>query len=378
MIEMADIPEPDRLEDAPHPRHTLALFGQASAEAGFLAAWNSERLHHAWLVTGPRGVGKATLAWRIARFLLSQSTTDQGAGLFGETAPPDSLDLAKDHPVARRVAALSEPRLYLCRRPWNEKTERLSQAITVEEVRRLKSFFNLSAADGGWRVAIVDSADEMNTAAANALLKILEEPPEKTVILLVSHRPMALLPTIRSRCRTLNCAALGPEDMAAALSGAGQADIGDQAALAALADGSVGEAVRLLSGGGLDLYRDMLAIAAATPRMPRPDIIRLADSCAGRAAEARFDLAVRLTRTLLHRLALTGARGAPDLAAGPGEAEVLRRLSPGAAAARHWAALAETLTARIAHGRAVNLDPASLILDMWLKIDQAAGAVRTA
>jgi DNA polymerase-3 subunit delta' len=181
------LPEPDRVEGAPHPRHTSELFGQSAAEAEFLDSFNSDRMHHAWLIAGPQGVGKATLAWRIAKFLLAQPA-DKG-GMFGGQAParPDSLQIEPDHPVARRVGALSEPRLFLCRRPWDEKGKRLRQNITVEETRKLKSFFTLSATDGGYRVAIVDAADEMNTAAANALLKILEEPPEKTVLLLVSH-----------------------------------------------------------------------------------------------------------------------------------------------------------------------------------------------
>ena len=203
-------PEPDRVEGAPHPRATPRLIGQESAEADFLAAFSADRLHHGWLITGPQGLGKATLAWRIARFLLA---TPEAAddGLFGAPPPPESLDIPVDHPVARRVLALSDPGLKLVRRGWDEKAKRLKTVITVDEIRDLKQFFALSSADGGRRVVIVDSADEMNPNAANALLKLLEEPPARTTLLLISHQPSRLLPTIRSRCRELRLAPLGAD-----------------------------------------------------------------------------------------------------------------------------------------------------------------------
>lgn len=150
----ADLPEPDRAEGAPHPRDTPRLFGQARAEAAFLDAFNAGRLHHGWLMTGPRGVGKATLAWRIARFLLA--TPDDAGGLFA-APPPASLDVDPAHPVARRIAAQSEGRLFALKRGPNDKGDALARDIRVEEVRKMKSFFTLSATDGGRRVAIVDA-----------------------------------------------------------------------------------------------------------------------------------------------------------------------------------------------------------------------------
>ena len=145
-----EIPEPDRAPGAPHPRETGHLFGQSAAEAAFLDAHSGGRLHHAWLITGPKGVGKATLAWRIARFLLADAGSDDG-GLFGDAPPaPATLDIAPDHPVARRTRALSEPRLLLIRRGWDDKNKRLRTEITVDEARRIKGFLSLSATDGGW------------------------------------------------------------------------------------------------------------------------------------------------------------------------------------------------------------------------------------
>ncbi len=366
-----DFPELDCAEGAPHPRHTAQLLGQSAAETAFLEAYTSDRLHHAWLITGPRGVGKATLAWRIARFMVSREETDDG--MFGAPPPPTSLDCDFDHPVVRRSMALAEPRLQLCRREWDPKTKRPAQMIRVDEVRKLKGFFGMSAADGGWRVAIVDSADEMNVSAANALLKILEEPPEKVLLLLVSHQPAKLLPTIRSRCRTLRCQTLSPGDQAQALTQAGF-DAGENPeALAVLSAGSVGESVRLLNAEGVALYARLVALAATAPGLDREAALNLANKCSGRDAAAFYDMTVHLVSLLLARLARFGALQPQNWAeAAPREAQILAKLAPDAAAARKWANLAQDLTARVTHARAVNLDPSGVILDMLLQLDETA------
>jgi len=361
--------EPDCVEGAPHPRATQRLFGQRAAEQAFVEAFNSGRMHHGWLITGPRGVGKATLAWRIARFLLSQPA-GEGA-LFGAPAPPVDLGTAPDHPVARRVLALSEPGLKLIRRSLNEQG-RMRQVIAVEDVRALRDFFGMSAAEGGRRVVIVDSADEMNPNAANAILKLLEEPPARATLLLIAHQPSRLLPTIRSRCRELRLAPLGPEAMAEALAQALGAEQADSEALAELSGGSVGEAIRILAEDGLALYAQIVALMSGLPAMDRTRLRALADSVSGRGAEARFDLMVRLVDMAVARMARVGATGRPLPEAAPGEAGVIARLAPDAAAARGWAELAADLGARARQGRAVNLDPAALVLDMFLRMENAA------
>jgi DNA polymerase-3 subunit delta' len=370
-VYLADFPEPDRIEGAPHPRETARLFGHEAAQAEFLASYTAGRLHHGWMITGPRGLGKATLAWRLARFLLATPAED--GGMFAPP-PPTSLDVSDDHPVARRLAALSEPRLYLLRRGLNDKDTQPSQEILVKEVRKLKEYFALSAADGGRRVAIVDSADELNTNAANALLKLLEEPPAGVTFFLIAHQPSALLPTIRSRCRELRLSALQPDEMAAALAQAGT-EVAAPQAMAELAGGSVGEAIRIAQLDGLELYGDLIGLFAELPRMDRRKLLAISEIGAGKGNEARFDLAVTLLDLALARLSRAGTLGQLPPEATPGEAATIARLSPDPWAARAWADLAQSLSARARRGKAVNLDPAALLMDMFLQIEQTAATL---
>ncbi|WP_226778922.1 DNA polymerase III subunit delta' [Oceaniglobus trochenteri] len=368
---MADdaLPEADRIEGIAHPRETLALLGQTQAEAAFLQAWNGDHAHHAWLITGPRGVGKATLAWRIARFLLSQPPRD-GGGMFAPERP-ETLDTPADHPVTRRTMALGEPGLFLLRRAWDDKKKALKTVITVDEARKLKDFFGMSAPGGGHRVVIIDSADEMNTNTANAILKLLEEPPDNCTLLLISHAPARLLPTIRSRCRTLRCAPLSPGDLTQVLARTGEQTDAPEA-LGELADGSVGEALRLLHMDGMKIYQTLVSLLEGAPQMDRPRLLALAGTMTGRAAAERLDLTLRLLDRLLARLARTGAGLPPAVEITRGETDMLHRLAPDPWAGREWADLQQALSARAAHGRAVNLDPSALILDMGLTINQTA------
>ncbi|NDR58502.1 DNA polymerase III subunit delta' [Aliiruegeria sabulilitoris] len=368
------IPEADRLEGAPHPRESAKLIGQEAAEAGFLDAFNSGRLHHAWLITGPKGVGKATLAWRLARFLLATSPVE-GGGLFGAPPPPATLDISPEHPVFRRTMALSEPGLFLLRRPWDEKAKRHKKEITVDEARKLKGFFSMSATDGGHRAVIIDSADEMNPSAANAVLKLLEEPPARTTLFLVSHQPSRLLPTIRSRCRTLRCRTLAPPELQQALEAAGTEMPESADALTALADGSVGAAHSLLNNDGLALYTALVRLFETAPIMDREMALAFAEKCGGRAGAGTAEQAFGMIDLFLTRLARTGALGPPKPEAARGEAALLSRLCPNVGAARHWATLHQSLGERSRHGLAVNLDPSALLLDTVLKINAGAGGV---
>ncbi|GMG81788.1 DNA polymerase III subunit delta' [Paralimibaculum aggregatum] len=356
-------PEPDRLADAPHPRETLRLFGQQAAEGALLAALAAGRMHHAWMLRGPEGIGKATLAYRLARRLIAD-----GAG------PVDSLDRPGSCPVAARFQAQSEPRLAVLRRAVNDKTGKLRTRITVDEVRRVKRFLEHSAPDGGWRVVLVDAADEMNPNAANALLKFLEEPPARTVLLLVAHAASALLPTIRSRCRVLDLAPLGPEDLAAALAQAGHpVPEGEAAALSELAGGSAGRAIRLMGGGGLAHYAELVALIAGG-RVDRPRLVALADLAAGRERETVFPLLCDLALVMIGRMARAGVSGPPSCAAAADEPRAMTRLAASPEQARLWAEAAARLAATARHARAVNLDPGQTIIDMFLDLDDTLTA----
>ncbi|MAS42731.1 MAG: DNA polymerase III subunit delta' [Rhodobacteraceae bacterium] len=378
-------PEADRVEGAPHPRETPVLFGQEAAEAAFLDAWAGGRLHHAWMLTGPRGVGKATLAWRMARALIAQPAP--APGLFGaeveEPPAPATLEMEPDAPAFRRLMALSEPRLRLLRRSWDDKTKRLRTRIVAEDARALHGLFANTAADGGWRVAVIDALDDLNPQAANALLKLIEEPPERSIFLLVCHAPSRILPTIRSRCRALALRPLDPPALSAAVAAAQTTEAAKagqgapeahpaEAALHALSDGSAGEALRLAAEGGPELYARLVRLAQGAPGMDRAAFHDWASAAAGRDAEARFDATLRLVGLLTSRLARAGAGRPPDPEAAPGEAALAARLSPSPAAARAWAEAAQDIPARAARARAVNLDPERIILDTFGALDAAA------
>src|SRR4029079_10228085 len=204
----ADPAELEKLEwpyDWPPPWRHERLGGPDAAQRTMLAAQQTGKLHHAWLLTGPRGIGKATLAWRFARFLLA----GQQGGLFA--AAPDPLDVAREAPGRSLVDARSHPDLFHLRRTLNPDTGRMRAEIAVDDVRELGALLHMTPAMGQWRVAIVDSANEMNRNSANAVLKVLEEPPPNAVLLIVAHAPGRLLPTIRSRCRRLALQPLSQE-----------------------------------------------------------------------------------------------------------------------------------------------------------------------
>jgi DNA polymerase III subunit delta' len=244
------------------PRETTVLHGQAEAERALLEAYRGRRFHHAWLIAGPAGIGKATLAYRMARFVLAHPDPHTPA-----VQRATSLHVDTDHPVARRIAAQAHGDLLVLERTVNEKTNKLRQDIQVDDVRRTVTFFGSTAGEGGWRVAIVDAVDELNREGANALLKILEEPPRRAVLLLVSHSAARVLPTIRSRCRLLALRPLSAAEVAqAAATAIGEdAEAANIKAAAAAADGSVRRALAMLDGEALDLRNRITTLLERLP-----------------------------------------------------------------------------------------------------------------
>jgi DNA polymerase III subunit delta' len=246
------------------PRETTALFGHAEAEQALLASYQSGRVPHAWLIGGPPGIGKATLAYRFARFVLAHP--DPGAS---EVQKAKSLAIEPDHAVARRIAAQAQGDLLVLERIVNEQTGKLYTVIRVEDVRRSVSFFGSTAGEGGWRIAIVDAVDDLQREGANALLKVLEEPPERALLLLVSNAPGRVLPTIRSRCRRLLLRPLDAADVARAVAAALEREVDDDILQAAgVADGSVARALGLLDEDAQALRQRVLDLIA---QLPEPD-----------------------------------------------------------------------------------------------------------
>jgi len=240
------------------PRATPFLIGHGKAVDIFLKAHASGRIHHGWLLAGPKGIGKATLAYHLARYLLKQDNGSGGPGLFGDKPArqsAESLQMAAEDPVFTHVASGAEGNLMVIERGFNEKTKKMRQEIIVDDVRALHDFFEMTAAHEGWRIAIVDSADEMNRNAANALLKMLEEPPRKSILFLVSHAKGRLPATIRSRCQQLLLNPLGQSEVAEVLRRRlPDLDEGAVAILAGLSSGAPGFGARMALFKGMRIY----------------------------------------------------------------------------------------------------------------------------
>lgn len=358
--------EPDRLEGFSAPREVDSVFGHDAARAEFEEALKGRRLHHAWLIVGPQGIGKATLAYHLAREVLAFGGEDPGRHIPAVGA---------EHPVFRRIAAQAHPNLLLLRRSWNERTKRYSQWIGVDEVRRLRSFLGHSAGEGSWRVVIVDRADDLNQNAANALLKALEEPPQRTVFFLVAAAEGQIPVTIRSRCRTLRVKALDDDNLkqavAAALARDGyDVDRDTLATALLLSQGSVRRALELVTGDGIALYRDLVAAFDKLPELDGPGLHKLAERLGGPSDTERFELFFSLLLGLLERLIRTAATGEGAIGA---EGELSRRLIGGNDLSP-WVEAWEAIGLAKADVMGLNLDRSLLVLEAFLRLQQAARA----
>ena len=344
----------------PHgPRENTQLVGHADAERRLLDAWKNARLPHGWLISGPKGIGKATLAFRFARFVL--------AG--GQAA---DLALTADHPVARRVASGGHVDLHVVERGLTEDGKRMQSVIPVDAIRTAGQSMTLTAGEGGWRVLIVDGAEEMNVNAANALLKLLEEPPAQSLILLVSHAPGRLLPTIHSRCCRLRLAPLDRETVDRLLAAWRPAiDEADRERLTGLSDGSVGRALALADSDGLAVHRELVAVLADLPGLDVAAAHAFADRFA-RGADDAWRTAVDLTSRILAGFVSAGARGAGLEGYGREDSERLDQLRARASVDR-WLDVWEKTTRLFARADAVNLDRKQVMLDALGAIESAAG-----
>ena len=355
--------ESDRLGSFPHPREVYDLFGHEDAVGLINQALSQDRFPHAWLIGGPKGVGKATLAYQIARALMT-GTRQLGA-------------VSREDPAVNRIEALSHSDLLLLRRPWDEKAKRLKSAITVDEVRKTNAFFGSHAGEGGWRVCIVDCIDELNNQAANALLKILEEPPQQSVFLLVSHNPGRVLPTIRSRCRQIKLGPLPPETIVNALASAfPDLSAPDKETIAALADGSIGYAFQLADEDGLPLYRELTSMIAALPNVDMLKVGDFGDRLSRASADQSYRLMTDLFVRYLERLIRASADGRTDHFTDQSEKLALAHVTAHGAL-DDWLLVWENLRRLFARADAVALDKRQVILSSFNQLKSvSAGMVK--
>ncbi|MFN4281881.1 MAG: DNA polymerase III subunit delta' [Alphaproteobacteria bacterium] len=362
------------------------LVGHAEAERALLDAWASGRLHHAWLIAGTEGIGKATLAGRFARFLLAHgipgkkaaSAVDAGPSLFGDPepppqdGPPTSLYVAPDDPVFQRVKSRGHADFFTVTRGYDDKKKRERKVIVIDDVREVRDFTGLTAAEDGYRVVLIDGAEDMNRNAENALLKALEEPPKRTIFLLVSHAPGRLLPTTRSRCRMLTLRALDDDNVSALLT-KHRPDLADdeKAALIRLAGGSIGRALRLAEEGGVALYREMVGLLGQLPDLD----ISAAHAFSGKLAPPTavgYELFGELLGDWIARMVRLGA-GRASAEVLPGESAVMGRLAAGRSLDQ-WVEVWEKIAHLFARAAAVNLDRKQVVLSVLLTLQSAARA----
>jgi DNA polymerase-3 subunit delta' len=329
--------------EVPHPREVFQLEGHEGAEEAFEAARARGRLHHAWLLTGPEGAGKATFAYRAARRLLGAPPAPR-YGVLG--SDPES-------PVSRQVMARAHPDLLVLERIGEDGKPR--KVIPVDDARKLSEFFTKSPASAPHRVAIVDAADDLNQNAANALLKTLEEPPPRGVLFLISHSPGRLLSTIRSRCRRLAFQPLGVEAAARFLRE--RAEVAEEGALrlASMAQGAPGKALQLAAADAIVLDDAARGLLADLPKLDEAFALSLADRFRGGEGQAQFNLLFeRLAERLHAQATLQAEQGAHDL--------------------DRWARAWETLQRLPREVEALNLDRTDALFAALTELRQAARA----
>ncbi len=260
------------------PQQSNFFISHEEVENNILSLWNSGRMPHALIFNGIKGIGKATFAYRLARFILKESGATNSGGLFGDETAPEILDIPSDHTVFSKIASGGHPDLFTVSRPFDEKTGQFKNDIPVDDIRKVAPFLRKTSSDGGWRVVIIDDANLMNRNGQNALLKILEEPPKNALLILVTHGAGGLLPTIRSRCRFIPFNTLNEEALGTLLEKASEMSImpGDKDVLMAMSEGSAGQAIELMNEGGIEAATILLGALGNISNMTENQIDTLA------------------------------------------------------------------------------------------------------
>ena len=354
--------EPDGLQP---PRYSTLCLGHEQVETKLLDLINSGNMPHAVIFSGPVGIGKSTMAFRLARYLLKHGTADSAQdSLFGD-APLEAtnLNVAADDPVFTKVAAGGHPDLLTLEYSLEPKKVGKQADIDVYTARKVAPFLRMTSADGGWRVVIIDNADRLNRNAQNALLKILEEPPSNALLVLVTHRLGAMIPTIRSRCRTINFEPL-KED---ALSQLMKQEIGntisrdDQALLSAITGGSMGLAQKFVETGGLETTQTILGLLERWPDFNKVEIHHLAESAGRQGQDAAFDNIERVFLWIAEQIIFTKAKGEGAVPSAPLDKGFITSMS-NAYALPKWLEIFENLKAHFTQARFSNLDKKQAVL----------------
>lgn len=341
------------MTDIPHPNANARLIGHESTEAQILSAIHSGKMPHAWLISGPRGIGKATLAYRFARYVLSQSHDKE------------SLELPESSPTFQRIKAGGHGDMLLLESSAENKT------IKVEEARKISHFLHMTSSETSHRIVLIDSVDDMNPSAANAILKLLEEPPAHALLLLISHNPGRLLPTIRSRCRHLRMNVLSDAQVEQVLRHiAPEFDAADIRQIAPLSEGSAGFALELLASDGLALYRKLLDVLAGWPTMSTKAIIAFANSLNNKKNEQYWALGTHCFLWIIAMLIQSKASGKAFPAVTGRESEIIPAIID-ASSLEKLMDLWENARALIAQTEHVHLDKRTTMITLLEKVNNA-------
>jgi DNA polymerase-3 subunit delta' len=348
-LSLERVVEADRFADTPHPRENTELFGHVATEEALLDLYRADKLPHACLIGGPPGIGKATLAWRLTRFLLANPDPSRNDG-----AVTPRLFVPPEHQVARQLVALSHPDLFLLRRAWNAKEQRLFNDIRVDDVRMATRMIRQSSGCGGFRICILDCAEDLNAESANALLKIVEEPPPRSLFLIVSHRPERVLPTIRSRCLNITLKHLESNEIFRIVESLGtpwsDRSNHERHAASASARGSIHDALRRLGTSGTRVAMLLDPIMADLPRLDWHQVHSLADQISRPDGTADFDVLLLSVLDWLDLKMRHGSHAGPEVG--------IEQL---AAYAGVW----EATASRARRTATFNLDRRSVVLAMF-------------
>ena len=362
----------DKIAGAPHPMLANEIIGHSSQKLSFLSSFASNRLPQCWLLAGDMGIGKASFAWLIAKFLLTTKYQPADLKIDLTETNINSILEPQSGSTLNRIISGSEQRVYIVRRGYNEKRKAFFKNISIEDVRKLQSYCSLSIADGGKRIIIIDTADDLNKSSSNALLKLLEEPPKNTIFLLISHQPNLLLPTIKSRCQKLSFSNLDQTDLGAVLTAIG-CKIGpsDEVSLSILSKGSAGAACRLINSNCINLYKDILDLASSLPNLNTNKILQLSQNYFAKAKPSEFEIFIEMMQHFFSRLCKTGVMQKPLLpTVTDNEAKVMKSLCPNLKSARLWSEAANIALAKLYKGYLLNIDIESLILDAFIYLEE--------